>query len=75
MDCYAKDVHPGYLFSTGTGWIEVTEVKRDRGLAKKALTNEFVHDVTITVFHRMTRLTETISCNGHKIFKNVIEGV
>lgn len=75
MNCYAKDLKPGYLIrGNGDGWLEVTEVKRDRSLANQALKNSYVTDMTITILRRATGETYTEEVNSHAVYKDVVEG-
>lgn len=76
---YAKDLKPGCLFigqSNGQkkGWQEVLNVKRDRSLARRALTNRYVTDMTITILCRATGETYTEEVNSRAVYKDCVEG-
>ena len=75
MNCYAKDMKPSYLICNhGDGWLEVTEVKRDRSLARQAMTNQYVTDMEITILRRATGEIYTEEVNSHAVYKDVVEG-
>lgn len=75
MNCYAKDLKPGYLINGHwDGWLEVLKVERDRSLAKRALKNSYVTDMTITILRRATGETYTEEVNSHHVYNDVVEG-
>lgn len=75
MNCYAKDLKPGYLICGHyNGWLEVRKVERDRSLANQAAKNQFVKDMKITIFCRLTGMTYTEEVNSHAVYKDVVEG-